>query len=328
MHSKRARLPVATRKLSAHPKRRRGPPSSLCSSPGQPGEQASRPSLRAVMLNEICAPRAVHAACLPSPIRRDLIRPFPVGPLLGLPSLRSSRLDITTYVHLGGALPCHSGGRASGGTPPPPNVVLIRTDALRERLQEGAALRAAPLPHGQLRIATLWVIGTRRLVPSSLRDRDGRAKRPGRGGRLRDARSTRRKENDEVVRDACRPPRKARSRDSVRSVRCRLRDSGRKPLRDQDVVPRTTDAPSEHRPAQHDGRSFGGSLLGPELRSNFLPGNDVLRVIAVLLAPSSQLRSMRLRHRKLLAFRGDRIPDVLDQLDPLGERESTNLIEK
>lgn len=169
---------------------------------------------------------------------------------------------------------------------------------------------------------------THRLVPSSLRDHDGRAKRPGRVFRLREPRNTRRREIGEVAHDACRRSRMARSRGSVQSARCKLRDSGRTRLRDQGASPRTTGAPSGHRPEQHDERSFGGSLLGPELRSNFLPGNDVLRVIVVLLASPSKRGSMRLGHRKLLAFRGDRIPDVLDQLDTLGDRESTNLIEK
>jgi len=109
---------------------------------------------------------------------------------------------------------------------------------------------------------------------------------------------------------------------------CDTDGSGGRPRLDQDVAPRTTAVPSGHRPVLCDGKLFGGSLLGPELRSNFLPGNDILGTIAMLLAPSSELHSVRLGHRKLLAFRGDRIPDVLDQLNTLGERELANLIEK
>jgi len=51
-------------------------------------------------------------------------------------------------------------------------------------------------------------------------------------------------------------------------------------------------------------------------------------VIAMLLASSSELLPMRLRHRESVSFCGDRVPYVLDQFETLGDRELADLIEK
>lgn len=71
-----------------------------------------------------------------------------------------------------------------------------------------------------------------------------------------------------------------------------------------------------------------GSLLGPESSADILPGNHVLWVIAMLLASPSERSSMGRRNGKRIRFGGDRVPDVLDQLEPLGNRELTDLVQK
>jgi len=77
-----------------------GLPSSLRSSPGQPGEQAPRPARRSAEVKRACVARAGHVACLPCPIKLFYPTcPCP-APSLGSASLR---LDITSYVHLGRA---------------------------------------------------------------------------------------------------------------------------------------------------------------------------------------------------------------------------------
>jgi hypothetical protein len=77
-----------------------GLPSSLRSSPGQPGEQAPRPARRSAEVKRPCVARAGHVACLPCPIKLFYPTcPCP-APSLGSASLR---LDITSYVNLGRA---------------------------------------------------------------------------------------------------------------------------------------------------------------------------------------------------------------------------------
>ena len=51
-------------------------------------------------------------------------------------------------------------------------------------------------------------------------------------------------------------------------------------------------------------------------------------MIAVLLAPASEGSSMRIGNGESVRFGSDRVPDVLDQLETLGDRELANLFEK
>ncbi len=83
-----------------------GLPSSLRSSPGQPGEQGPRPSAPPRVLPLRSRPRtsaAVHAPCLPYP--KKLIYPTCPCPAPSSGSA-SLHLDITSYVNLGWARLC------------------------------------------------------------------------------------------------------------------------------------------------------------------------------------------------------------------------------
>lgn len=73
---------------------------------------------------------------------------------------------------------------------------------------------------------------------------------------------------------------------------------------------------------------YFGSLLGPELSADFLPGDHVLWTIAVLLAPPSECSSMRFWNGQSARFGGDRVPNFLDQFETLGDREFADLFEE
>jgi len=143
-----------------------GLPSSLRSSPGQPGGQAPRPARRCVKVKRTCVPRAGHVACLPCPITR-VIRPAPVRPPPWAP-LRSA-LTEPSSVNLGRARLCRCARCTSGAHRPPPDLVP-RTTLVAVRApppafphhrpegraeEEGAA--APPPPRLLLRVAAFCI---------------------------------------------------------------------------------------------------------------------------------------------------------------------------